>query len=309
MLSFAPHGSRGSESVDRTQAVDLPGEPGTDEALGSARNEADAIRAKAELDAARILRDAEKRAELLVKERLAYAEREVERLRSLRRNIGTLLESSVSALRVVEHLLPHDRAAGVSEPPSVIDRVRLLLTIRNTHRTTTMFAGGIVMAAAVVTAAWFSVRPQSEPAPTPAETASRPADALDAAPGVHQAADIAVAPQSPAVSPAATSGNLPTPSDLAKTETETPALTVVLLAERQCWIRATVDGNRITERLLEPAQELVLRARESVLLRVGDAGALLATINGKRAAPFGRPGEVITRQITLQNYSRWVGVS
>jgi hypothetical protein len=83
-------------------------------------------------------------------------------------------------------------------------------------------------------------------------------------------------------------------------------LTVLLAAERQCWIRATIDGGRVIERLLEADQELVVTARESVLLRVGDAGALSTTINGKPAQRFGGPGQVITRQITLQNYSRWL---
>jgi hypothetical protein len=84
------------------------------------------------------------------------------------------------------------------------------------------------------------------------------------------------------------------------------ALTILLAAERQCWIRATIDGGRVIERLLEAEEELMLTARESVLLRVGDAGALATTINGKPAQRFGAPGQVITRQITVQNYSRWL---
>ncbi|MGH9314139.1 MAG: RodZ domain-containing protein [Vicinamibacterales bacterium] len=275
-----------------------------------ARDEADAIRAKAEQDAARIIRDAEERADLLVKERLAYAERELERLRSLRRNIGTLLESSVSALRLVEHLLPHDRARGTSESQSAVHRLRLGLVhaFQSPYRYATVFAVCMVIGGALAAAAWYSVLPR--PAPLSADATPRAADAPEALPAVRQAAGAAVVPLAPSLSPTATSGDSPTLAEVSTAAAQSPALTVVLSAERQCWIRATIDGTQVMERLLEPDQQLVLRARERILLRVGDAGALSATINGKPATRFGRPGEVITRQITLQNYSRWlVGLS
>lgn len=304
MFHFAPHGSRDGQGFDRTKTAASQCEPGTQQTLAGASDEADAIRATAERDAARIIRDAEERADLLVKERLAYAERGLERLRSLRGDIGTLLESSVSALRLVEHLLPHDRARGASESQSAVHGVRLVRAFQSPYRYATVLAVCMVIAGALAAAAWYSVRPRL--APLLADATPRAADAPEAPPAVRQAADAAVAPLAPSLSPAATSGYSPPLAEVSTTAAQSPALTVMLSAERQCWVRATIDGTQVMERLLEPDQELVLRARERVLLRVGDAGALSATINGKPAARFGRPGQVITRQITLQNYSRWL---
>ena len=54
--------------------------------LADVREQADAIRAEAERQAAQIIRDAEERADLLLKARLAYAERELDRLRLRRKH-------------------------------------------------------------------------------------------------------------------------------------------------------------------------------------------------------------------------------
>jgi hypothetical protein len=135
--------------------------------------------------------------------------------------------------------------------------------------------------------------------------APRAANVPPAAPAAPEP-DVALAPPAPSFTPAATTGASPAATTGSAATDRPTALTVLLAAERQCWIRATIDGGRVIERLLEADQELLVTARESVLLRVGDAGALSTTINGKPAQRFGGAGQVITRQITLQNYSRWL---
>jgi hypothetical protein len=288
MFHVSPQESRDQDPIDR-----------------AAQDAADAIRADAEREAARIIREAEERADLLIKERLAYAERELDKLRSLRRNVGTLLESSVSALRVVEHLLPNDRArlpraesrgrADSSDSPAYRHWLaRALATPWTPYRYATVLAGALAIAGAVAIGAWYAA--------LPADATPRAADVPQAQARTVDPPDAAVAPPAPSVSPAATSGNAPTPAGVSTASAESPALTVTLSAHGQCWIRATIDGTEIMERLMQPDQEIVLNAREGILLRIGDAGALTATINGKPAARFGQPGEVITRHITLQNY-------
>jgi hypothetical protein len=280
----------------------MPGQPATRSPLADVREEAEAIRAEAERQAAQIIRDAEERADLLLKARLAYAERELDRLRSLRRNIGTLLESSVSALRVVEHLLPNDRAATAGQSESATDRFPMLRLLTARYRYAMIVALCLAIAGALAGAAWYAALP--DPAPRPTEAAPRAADVPQAPPAAPEPA-IALAPPGPSFVPAATTGA--SAASLVPTAVDrSAALTIVLAAERQCWIRATIDGGRVIERLLEAEEELMLTARESVLLRVGDAGALATTINGKPAQRFGAPGQVITRQITVQNYSRWL---
>jgi hypothetical protein len=302
MFHVAPRGASDGHPFDRTGTPASPSEPNARPPLADARDEADAIRAEAERQAAQIIRDAEERADLLLKARLAYAERELDRLRSLRRNIGTLLEGSVSALRVVEHMLPNDRTHG-GESESAVPSFSLVRAFVGRNRYAMIVALCLAIAGALAGAAWYAALP--EPVPAPAETTARAADVPLPPPAVRQP-EVAFARPAPSLAPAATTGASPAAAIVSASPDQSAALTVLLSAERQCWIRATIDGERVIERLLEADQELVVTARESVLLRVGDAGALSTTINGKRAQRFGGPGEVITRQITRQNYSRWL---
>jgi hypothetical protein len=301
MFHVAPRENRDGQPLD---PIGMPGSadgPATRPPLADVRDEAAAIRAEAQRQAAQIIRDAEERADLLLKARLAYAERELDRLRSLRRNIGTLLESSVSALRVVEHLLPNDQA-GAGEADATGRGLPVLRALTGRYRHAMIVALCLAIAGVLAGAAWYAALP--DPAPAPTEAAPRAADVPQANPTLSER-DVALPTPAPSFVPAATTGASPAASELGTTGG--PAtLTVLLSAERQCWIRATVDGGRVIERLLEADQELVVTARESVLLRVGDAGALSTRINGKPAQRFGGPGQVITRQITVQNYSRWL---
>ena len=54
--------------------------------------------------------------------------------------------------------------------------------------------------------------------------------------------------------------------------------------------------------MMQRGGEAILYARDEVVLRVGNAGALSLTINGVAAAPLGRQGQTVTTRITLANY-------
>jgi len=79
-------------------------------------------------------------------------------------------------------------------------------------------------------------------------------------------------------------------------------LLLTLTAQGACWIRTIIDGNQPLERMLKPNETLLLRAKDEVVLRVGDAAALSLTINNQLARPFGAPGKVVTTRITRSNY-------
>ena len=254
----------------------------------------DAVR-HAEREAARIIRDAEQRADRILKERDEYAERQIDRLRTLRRDIGTLLESSVSALRVVEHLLPRDAAPATSAAESIKDRVPFLFATPESLRFAAVLAAGLAIGSLLGAGALYSLMPQ------PIASIPTPAPRAVSTPSGARVPAARVVPEPTAASPIASNGT-PRLEQPSATAGQATPLTVVLSAERQCWVRATIDGTQVLERLLQPDQELLLQAREGVMLRIGDAGAVSATINGKPAARFGRAGQVITRQITLKNY-------
>jgi hypothetical protein len=66
----------------------------------------------------------------------------------------------------------------------------------------------------------------------------------------------------------------------------------------------TLDGQRKLERLLRRGETTILHARDEVVLKAGNAGALSLTINGLAAAPLGRRGQTVTTRITMANYKR-----
>ena len=72
------------------------------------------------------------------------------------------------------------------------------------------------------------------------------------------------------------------------------ALVVTLEAEGQSWVSATADGTRVLYRLVDAGTTETLRATREITIRVGDAGAVLWSVNGRQAVPMGHPGEVRT---------------
>jgi hypothetical protein len=79
-------------------------------------------------------------------------------------------------------------------------------------------------------------------------------------------------------------------------------LTVRLVANSPCWIRAVADGAQTIERTLKVGEAIEVRAKDQVLLRLGDAGAVGVSINGRAAAPIGGRGQVVTRRFFRRDY-------
>lgn len=84
----------------------------------------------------------------------------------------------------------------------------------------------------------------------------------------------------------------PVQSAVRSTPVDVDGLMLELEAHTECWVGVTLDGDRRVERLLKQGEHLQVSARNAVVLRVGNAGALSLTINGRAASslgPFGRP--------------------
>ena len=71
-------------------------------------------------------------------------------------------------------------------------------------------------------------------------------------------------------------------------------LAVTLSMTRDCWVSATVDGQKQFEEILKPGDERSFDVANELVLTVGDAGAVRMTINGVEARPLGKSGEVVT---------------
>ena len=132
--------------------------------------------------------------------------------------------------------------------------------------------------------------PESRPAvdPPPPSSASAPEPARVAAPAVTPT--VPARPATPAPVPA-TAGD---------------SLTVSITAKGPCWVSATVDGQRMIERLMQPGERSTLEVKREMVLTAGDGGALAVTLNGAAAKPLGKSGEVVTARYTLTNFKNYV---
>jgi hypothetical protein len=83
----------------------------------------------------------------------------------------------------------------------------------------------------------------------------------------------------------------------AKRGSLTAGVNASLRAVRPVWVRAEVDGRTTMARLLNPGEDVSMHASREVVLRVGDAGALLVGVNGRPPGKIGRTGEVVTTRL------------
>jgi cytoskeleton protein RodZ len=75
-------------------------------------------------------------------------------------------------------------------------------------------------------------------------------------------------------------------------------LVVALEAESPSWVTATADGDRKIYQVVQTGTKHTLRASREIVVRVGDAGALRWSVNGRAAVPMGSRGEVRTIRLT-----------
>jgi cytoskeleton protein RodZ len=124
------------------------------------------------------------------------------------------------------------------------------------------------------------------------------AAAREAAPAVRPAGapDLAAA-EAPAPSAAAT---IVAPSTAAASApaAEPEGIALELIFDGPCWVSLRIDGRLLYARLFQAGDRDTRRAREEIVLTVGDAGALRYTLNGRPGRSLGRSGQVVTVRIT-----------
>ncbi|CAN5832121.1 helix-turn-helix domain-containing protein [soil metagenome] len=106
--------------------------------------------------------------------------------------------------------------------------------------------------------------------------------------------------------PVATTGTsrpgAPPPVEATTGSAPPESLIVVIRPIRRLWVTGTADGERVLFRLLEPGDEVTVRARETMTFRLGDAGAFGYALNGVPGKPPGRDGEVRDFVIDRSNH-------
>lgn len=71
-------------------------------------------------------------------------------------------------------------------------------------------------------------------------------------------------------------------------------------ATAAAWVTATVDGRRAIYRTMRAGERETLRGRDTIWLRVGDAGAIRWRVNGRPAEAMGTSGAVRSARVTAQ---------
>jgi cytoskeletal protein RodZ len=129
--------------------------------------------------------------------------------------------------------------------------------------------------------------------------------ASDPAPSEQEPLSGAVLPTADGASPTAGSLNGPDAPGLPR-DTTPDRLNVRLSTSDVCWISVVADSQPAVERLLQAGQQEVVAARQSLVLRAGNAGAVSWTINGAAARPLGRSGQVVTVRLDLDNFRNYL---
>jgi cytoskeletal protein RodZ len=83
-------------------------------------------------------------------------------------------------------------------------------------------------------------------------------------------------------------------------------LLVGLSTTARCWVSAIADGQRVIGREMGPGEQQVVEVKRDLILSVGDAGAITTTFNGAPGRPLGKPGEVVTVQMNLKSFQKFV---
>ncbi len=172
----------------------------------------------------------------------------------------------------------------------------------------------VVMLVCSAVYAWLT-RPRSRPV-APPQVAALPVKPLPSPPARAESPQPSPAPSAPA-SPSAPPPNetgaerqagadgrnpnaaVPNPAVAPNAAVASNApVRVQLTAEEPVWVSAQSDGKYSFSGTLEAAQSRIVEANSSVVLRLGNAGGLNISLNGKPIGQVGPRGQVRTVQLT-----------
>ena len=173
---------------------------------------------------------------------------------------------------------------------------------RGTRRTTYALAAGVVLLVGLVLS-WVSLRSERRPLPPPPVVAPAPVAAPtgdNAAGGTGNAATVAPAPDNaaqaadPQASAIVPSGQPPAPT-VASVGGSGPLagpFQLFLEASEQTWLMYSFDDGDPIDVTLYPGDKISIQAQRRIGLKLGNAGGVAGTLNGRRLPPFGERGQV-----------------
>jgi cytoskeleton protein RodZ len=178
---------------------------------------------------------------------------------------------------------------------------------RGSRRTTFTVAAGVVLFAGLVLA-WISIRSATRPPPLPPSAAAPAA----VAPAAENAAKAEVPPAGadnaaavlPAAENAAPAGAQSLPGGSPEQPIEPSVASVggngplagpfqlFLEASQQTWMMYSFDDGDPIDVTLYPGDKISIQAQRRIVLKLGNAGGVTGTLNGRRLPPFGESGQV-----------------
>lgn len=141
---------------------------------------------------------------------------------------------------------------------------------------------------------WYSSRSVTEPVPSPpaAVPAAPPAGTENAVSASVPAADNSISAGTVLPKPAPPDNSAFVPAASASSPYQ-----LYLEATEQAWLMYSMDESDPVDTMLYPGDKISIQARRKIVLKLGNAGGVVGTLNGKRMPPFGERGQV--RVVTL----------
>lgn len=190
--------------------------------------------------------------------------------------------------------------------PGWIERERERGSRRATY---TLAAGGVLLVGVIL--AWVTLRaerrplPPPSPAPVPAVALSRPqaaenatktpdnqAVAAQAVPGLDNGAPRTAADPTPPQVPPARPEPLPSVAAVGGSGPLEGPFQLFLEATEQAWVMYSFDDGDPIDVTLYAGDKISIQAKKKVALKLGNAGGVAGTLNGRRLPPFGERGQV-----------------
>lgn len=92
--------------------------------------------------------------------------------------------------------------------------------------------------------------------------------------------------------PASALRHLDSPSQLAVPALAPGMFSLQIRAQDTCWIEVIADGKKVVEEILNASDQRSVAAKNQIIMKVGNAGALDVWFNGRKLAPLG-PDEAV----------------
>jgi len=200
-------------------------------------------------------------------------------------------------------LAEYERSIGSRDDSEMAAQLRFGWVERERERgsrraTYTVAAGGVLLVGLIL--AWVTLHTERRSLPPPPPAVALPSPpATESAAGSGDNAAVAAPPGAGTEAPVATPPAEP-PSSVEAVGEAGPLVgpfQLFLEASELTWVMYSFDGGDPIDVMLYAGDKISIHAKSRITLKLGNAGGVAGTLNGRRLPPFGERGQV--RKITF----------